>query len=264
VDYRGYEKLLFERDGRMLTITLNNPDALNSTAGTMHAELARVFTELADDEQCDVAILTGAGKAFSAGGGFEGMQRMIDEPMRFEVAGNETKRIVFSMLDCPKPIIAKVNGHAIGLGATMALFSDIIFMAEHAKIGDPHVKVGYVAGDGGAVIWPQLLGYAKAKEYLLTGRLLTGKEAEKIGLINYALPAEQLDAAVLDCANQILANPSRAVQWTKLAINVGLKPIAHTVMEASLAYERLSAMTQDHREAVAALREKRTPVFRGR
>jgi enoyl-CoA hydratase len=263
MDFSSYERLLLQRDGRVLTITLNNPEALNSTTGGMHAELARVFAECADDTGSDVIILTGAGKAFSAGGGYESMQRIIDEPSRFEVLAAEAKRIVYSILDCPKPIIAKVNGHAIGFGATLALFCDVVFAAEHAKIGDPHVKIGYVAGDGGAVIWPQILGFSKAKEYLLTGRLLTAVEAERIGLINYAKPADQLDEAVRQFVDELLANPTYATRWTKLAINVALKPIAHTVMEAWIAYERLSVFTDDHREAVAALREKRAPVFKG-
>jgi len=264
MDFSHYQRLLFERNGRLLTITLNRPEALNATDDLLHTELARVFIECTDDPDSDVIILTGAGRAFSAGGGHEPMQKTIDDPERFEKLSAEAKRIVYSMLDCPKPIIAKVNGHAVGFGATLALFCDVVFAADHARIGDPHVKVGYVAGDGGAVIWPQLLGFAKAKEYLLTGDLLLAPDAVKIGLINYAVPAAQLDQAVADFAAKLLANPTKAVQWTKLSINVGLKPIAHAVLEASMGYERLSIFTEDHREAVAALREKRTPIFRGR
>jgi enoyl-CoA hydratase len=264
MDFSNYQRLLFERSGKLLTITLNRPEELNATDDCMHAELARVFTECTDDAETDVIILTGAGRCFSAGGGYESMQRTIDNPDRFEKLSAEAKRIVYSMLDCPKPLIAKVNGHAIGFGATLALFCDVCFAAEHAKIGDPHVKVGFVAGDGGAVIWPQLLGYARAKEYLLTGDLLAAVDAAKIGLINYALPADQLDKAVLDFAAKIMANPIRAVQWTKLSINVGLKPLAHAVLDASMGYERLSLFTEDHREAVAALRDKRKPIFTGR
>lgn len=263
MDFSRYQRLLFERNGRLLTITLNRPEVLNSTDDLMHSELARVFADCTDDPDSDVIVLTGAGRAFSAGGGHESMQKTIDEPERFEKLSLEAKRIVYSILDCPKPIIAKVNGHAIGFGCTLALFCDVIFAADQAKIGDPHVKVGYVAGDGGAVIWPQLLGFARAKEYLLTGDVLLAVDAAKIGLINYAVPAAQLDQAVADFAAKLLANPSKAVQWTKLAINVGLKPIAHTVLEVSMGYERLSIFTEDHKEAVAALREKRAPSFRG-
>ncbi|WP_044529545.1 enoyl-CoA hydratase/isomerase family protein, partial [Herbaspirillum sp. B65] len=205
--------------------------------------------------------LTGAGRAFSAGGDIEDMQRLIDKPSLFAAGMQRAKQIVFSMLDCPKPIIAKINGHAIGLGATLALFSDLTYAADHAKIGDPHVKVGFVAGDGGAVIWPQLMGYAKAKEYLLTGDLLTASEAERFGLINYAVPAEQLDERVAAMAQRLAKGASQAIQWTKASINIGLKQVAHSIMDASIAYEGLSNITADHQEAVNAFREKRAPVF---
>ena len=264
MDFSTYQRLLFERNERILTITLNRPDALNSTDDRLHAELARVFTEVSEDPETDIVILTGAGRAFSAGGGYEAMQNTIDNPERFEKLSIEARRIVYSLIDCPKPIIAKVNGHAIGFGATLALFCDIVIAAEHAKIGDPHVKIGYVAGDGGAVIWPQLLGYAKAKEYLLTGDVLSAADAEKIGLISRSVPAEQLDEVVLTIAQKIAANPAKAVQWTKLSVNAGLMPVARAVLETSMAYERLSIFTEDHREAVAALRDKRKPVFKGR
>lgn len=264
MDIQSYPGLSLTRSGRILTVMLNRPEQLNAADEGMHSSIARVFSDCADDRETDVVILTGAGKAFSAGGDYNAMQLSIDDPQRFDRLAVEAKRIVFSMLDCPKPIIAKVNGHAIGFGATLALFSDIVFAASHAKIGDPHVLVGYVAGDGGAAIWPQLIGYAKAKEFLFTGRLLTAIEAEKIGLINYALPAEELDRAVREFAERLAAGAAKAIQWTKLSVNVGLKAIVHPVMEASMAYESLSVRTEDHREAVAALREKRPPVFRGR
>lgn len=264
MEMSSYPGLSLTRAGRILTVTLNRPEQLNAADEAMHSSIARVFADCADDRETDVVILTGAGRAFSAGGDYNAMQLSIDNPARFERLAVEAKRIVFSMLDCPKPIIAKVNGHAVGFGATLALFSDIVFAASHAKIGDPHVLVGYVAGDGGAAIWPQLIGFAKAKELLFTGRLLTAVEAEKIGLINYALPAGELDGAVEEFAGRLAAGAAKAIQWTKLSVNVGLKAIVHPVMEASMAYESLSVRTEDHREAVAALRDKRAPVFRGR
>lgn len=264
MDISSYPGLSLTRAGRILTVMLDRPEQMNAANEAMHASLARVFSDCADDRETDVVILTGAGKVFSAGGDYGAMQLSIDDPARFDRLAVEAKRIVFSMLDCPKPIIAKINGHAVGFGATLALFSDIVFAASHAKIGDPHVLVGYVAGDGGAAIWPQLIGFAKAKEFLFTGKLLTATEAEKIGLINYALPAEDLEGAVREFAERLAAGAAKAIQWTKLSVNVGLKAIVHPVMEASMAYESLSVRTEDHREAVAALREKRTPVFRGR
>ena len=167
--YQSYKALSTTFEKRIATIVMNRPDTLNAVDEGMHAELAHIFIDLNEDPEVDVIILTGAGRAFSSGGDINWMQAMIDEPARFEKTAREGKQIVFSILDCEKPIIAKVNGHATGLGATIALFCDVIFASEKAKIGDPHVSVGFVAGDGGAVIWPQLIGYARAKEFLMTG-----------------------------------------------------------------------------------------------
>ena len=189
------------------------------------------------------------------------MQEAIDEPARFEQTIREAKQIVFGLIDCEKPVIAKLNGHATGLGCTIALFCDVIFAAEHAKIGDPHVSIGFVAGDGGAVIWPQLIGYARAKEYLLTGDLMTAAQAAQIGLINYAIPAAELDERVAAFADRLSAGATRAIRWTKMSVNIGLRDLATSIMDASLAYEALSNITPDHAEAVRAFSEKRAPVF---
>jgi enoyl-CoA hydratase len=264
VDLQSYTSLQLQREGRLLRATFNRPETLNAVDRVGHEELARFFTDLATDPLTDVAILSGAGRAFSAGGDLEHIQRMIDEPGLFIDDLPSVKRIVFGMLDCPKPIIAKLNGPAVGLGATIALLCDVIFAAPTAKIGDPHVKVGFVAGDGGAVIWPHLIGHARAKEYLMTGRLLTAEEAEKIGLINHVVPAADLDRVVDEFAQELLSGAMRAIQLTKLAVNIGLKQLAHSVMDASVAFEALSNATADHREAVQALREKRPPRFTGK
>src|SRR5437899_2800526 len=137
----------------------------------MHEELTRLLYDLGRDESIDVVVITGAGKAFSAGGDIDGMRKMYENPELFDRTIFEAKKVIFGILDCEKILIAKVNGDAVGLGATLALFCDIIIAADHARIGDPHVRVGLSAGDGGAVIWPQAIGYAKAKEYLMTGDL---------------------------------------------------------------------------------------------
>lgn len=264
MNFAEYSTLLFERRGRLLYTSFNRPEALNAIGRVAHAELVRFFSELATDSDTDVVILSGVGRAFSAGGDLDYVQEMIDDPDKFIDDIPDVKRIVFGMLDCPKPIIAKLNGHAIGLGATIALLCDVIFAAPTAKIGDPHVKVGFTAGDGGAFIWPHLIGHARAKEYLMTGRLLTAEQAEKIGLINHVVPAAELDRAVDEFAQELLQGAMRAIQWTKLSVNIGLKQQAHAVMDASIAYEALSNMTADHREAVLAMREKRAPKFSGK
>ena len=158
----------------------------------------------------------------------------------FDLTAREAKRIIVSLLDCEKPIIAKLNGHATGFGATLALFCDIIIATETAKIGDPHVQVGFTAGDGGAVIWPQLIGYARAKEYLMTGDLMTAAEAARIGLINHAVPGDELDDRVYGLAARLAAGSQVAIRTTKMSVNIGLKQLVASIMDACLAYEALS------------------------
>lgn len=259
--FDDYQTILFNRRGRVLEVTLNRPDKLNATDAVLHTELARVFTEISNDPDSDIVILTGAGRAFSAGGDVAWMQEAIDVPARFEQTMREARQIVYGLIDCEKPVIAKLNGHATGLGCTIALFCDVIFAAEHAKIGDPHVSIGFVAGDGGAVIWPQLIGYARAKEYLLTGDLMTAHQAASMGLINHAVPADELDDKVNAFADKLAAGASNAIRWTKMSVNIGLRDLASKMMDASLAYEALSNMHPDHAEAVKAFTEKRPPVF---
>lgn len=261
MDYQGFQRLEFERRGRILEVRLAQPERLNAVDGLMHTELARLFPLIAEDDACDVVILTGLGRAFSAGGDLHWMQEMIDDPLMFDQSGREAKQIVYGLIDCEKPVLAKLNGHAVGLGATIALFCDMIFAAEHAKIGDPHIRVGFTAGDGGAVIWPQLIGYPRAKEYLLTGDTVSADEAARMGLINRAVPADQLDQVVEEMALRLINGPTRAIRWTKMTVNMGLRDLATKIMDASLAYEMLSNMTGDHRNAVKALLNKQPVEF---
>jgi enoyl-CoA hydratase len=264
MELSSYSTLRLERQGRLLRATFNRPDSMNAINEEAHQELARFLQEVSTDALTDVVILTGAGRAFSAGGDLAHIQDMIDNPAIFIDDIPNVKRIIFGILDCPKVLIAKINGPAIGLGATIALLCDVIFAAEGAKIGDPHVKIGFTAGDGGAFIWPHLIGHARAKEYLMTGRPLTGTEAARIGLINHAVPAADLDRVVDEFAQELLGGAMRAIQWTKLSVNIGLKQLAQAVLDASVAYEALSNVTSDHQEAVRALREKRDPRFTGK
>jgi len=192
------------------------------------------------------------------------MQKRIDDPELFNRKNLEMKKMIFGLLDLEKPVIARINGDCIGLGATLALLCDISIAVEDAKLGDPHVKMGYVAGDGGAIIWPQLVGFARAKEYLLTGDLLTAKEAERIGLINHAVPRAELDAKVNTLADKLANGATKAIKWTKTSINIPLRQLAHSMLDASLAYEALTNIGADHQEAVTAFQEKRKPKFTGR
>ena len=257
-----YEAIDADLAEGVLTLRLNLPDRLNAVGRQLHEELSWVFIEAARDNDVDIIVLTGAGRAFSAGGDFDFLQHTIDNPQDFDEVAFEGRQIVYAMLECDKPIIGKINGHAIGLGATLALFCDIIFMADHARIADPHVRIGLVAGDGGAVIWPQLIGYARAKEFLMTGDALTAPRAAEIGLINYAVPADELDERVDAFVKRMLDGPLSAVRWTKMAINVGLKQLAHSVLEVSTALEQASNRSGEHRLAVDAARNKTQADFR--
>lgn len=251
-----------ERDGRLLTITLNRPDALNGVNEQMHQDLVDVLHFVADDEGSDVLVLTGAGRAFCAGGDFAYMAQTAQHPERFDRDVRRAKRIVYAMLELEKPIVCRLNGHAVGLGATLALLCDVIFAADGAKIGDPHVSVGLVAGDGGAFIWPQRVGYALAKEYLMTGELVPAKKAAEIGLINHCVPPADLDGAVDAYCQRLLQGSTAAIRWTKVAVNLELKRIAHATLDAGIAYEAVTVRSADHREAVDALQNKRPPVFK--
>jgi enoyl-CoA hydratase len=262
VSYDAYKKLAIGLEGRgVATIVMDRPDQLNAVDAEMHTELAKVFRAMNADPDVRVIILTGRGKAFSAGGDLDWMQRMIDDPSEFERVAVEAKEIVLSMLDIEKPIIAKVNGHAVGLGATLALFCDLIFASTKARIGDPHVLAGLVAADGGAIIWPQLVGYARAKEYLLTGELLVAEDAARIGLINRAVPPEELDALVQGYADKLANGAQKAIRWTKASVNIGLKQLAVSIMDAALGYETVTNVSADHQEAINAIRERRPPNF---
>ena len=257
----SYSTIALARQGRLLTITLNRPEALNAVNFEMHNELAEVFTFAALDPHSDVVLLTGAGRAFSAGGDLGHISRTAENPDQFDHEARIAKRIVFAILDLDKPLVCRLNGHAIGLGATLALLCDVVFAAENAKIGDPHVALGLVAGDGGAAIWPQRCGLGRAREYLLTGELLTAQRAEAIGLVNHCVPAVHLDNAVNAFCGRLLEGATQAIRWTKVVANLELKRIATAVMDAGIAYESLAVRTADHREGVKALMEKRKPKF---
>jgi enoyl-CoA hydratase len=227
----------------------------------LHDDLAEAMAFAQADKHSDVLLITGAGRAFSAGGDLDHIARNAATPTLFDHEAQVAKRIVYTMLDIDKPIVCRMNGHAVGLGATLALFCDVIFAAENAKIGDPHVGLGLVAGDGGAVIWAARIGLGRAKEYLLTGDILTATKAAEIGLINHVLPAEELDAAVYGFCDKLLAGATGAIRATKVLTNLELKRVAHAVMETGIVMESLSVRSADHLEGIAALKEKRKPAF---
>ncbi len=264
MDYGRYEFIKVEKDGKVAVLTLNRPEALNAVNSQLHNELEEVFAAVARDDDVNAVVLTGAGRAFCAGGDVKGMDdRQGDDPLKTRTTLRNAKRLIHNLLDVEQPIISAVNGHAVGLGATIALFGDVIIASENARIGDPHVKVGLVAGDGGSVIWPLLCGLARAKEYLMTGDLMTAAEAERIGLVNHVVPPEQVLPKAMDLAHRLANGPTKAIRWTKLACNKRLRDDVNLVLDASLAVETLSMLSEDHKEATRAFAEKREPEFKG-
>jgi len=176
----------------------------------------------------------------------------------------EARRIVDNLLDLEKPIISAVNGPAAGLGATIALLCDVVIASRNARIGDPHVKMGITAGDGGAVIWPLLIGVNRAKELLMTGDLLSAEDAMRLGLVNRVVDDGQALPEALALARRLASGAPFAVQSTKVSVNKFIKAVSNLVLPYSLAIEELSMTKEDHREAVRAFQEKREPNFSGR
>lgn len=259
-----YQHLGFEYRGRVLTVTMNRPEVKNAADIRMHRELSTVFRDVAGDDRCGVVVLTGAGDAFSAGGDILAMQDKIADRGKWVDTVEEARRIFYGMLELPKPLIARVNGAATGLGATLAVYADIAVAAESAVIGDPHVKVGLVAGDGGALMWPLLVGFQRAKELLFLGDSIDAAEAARIGLVTHCVPDAALDDKVYGLAERLCRVAPLALSWTKRTINHTLRQLAQGTMENGLLMETLSQLTQDHAEAVSAFAQKRRPVFQGR
>ncbi|MBD0416753.1 enoyl-CoA hydratase/isomerase family protein [Oryzicola mucosus] len=262
--YDRYKHLKFSSRSGVLTITLESGSTNAVTAG-MHEDFKTLFTTINQDSDTKVVVITGAGeRAFSAGGDVNDMVKLLSEPMVAAHSMREAGDMLYGLLRLEKPIIARINGHAIGLGATLALFCDLTYAVETAKIGDPHVAVGYTAGDGGALIWPQLIGYQRAREYLLTGDPIIAREAAEIGLITRAVKADKLDETVYGIADRLASGASFAINSTKQAINMVLRRQFEAVIEAHNGLELMSHFTADHAEAAHAFLEKRKPNFTGK
>lgn len=264
--YESYKALDVRRHGKVLVITLDNPP-LNAMTTAMHTELSRIFTDVNRDPETAVVVITGTGdRGFSAGGDIKRMARRVEEAQHDDwVRGNwEAKEIVYGALRLERPLIARINGHAMGLGATLAVLSDFSFMMESAKIADTHVKVGLSAGDGGSLMWPLLIGFMSAKKYLLTGEALTGKQAAELGLVGESVSTiEELDEKVFALADQLASGATRAVNATKMSINMVLRKLLEGVIEAHLGQETYTYLSKDHYAAATGFRDKQTPTFTG-
>jgi enoyl-CoA hydratase len=261
MDYTGYQHLLFERrDNGVLLITLNRPDVLNAAHEAMHTEMAGVWTDVSRDEDTRVAVVTGAGRGFSAGGDLAMVERLAGNYDGTTRMLAEMSALVYNMINCEKPIISAINGVAVGAGLVVALLADISICAEDARLGDGHVKLGAAAGDHAAIIWPLLCGMAKARYYLLTGEMVSGTEAERIGLVSKVLPRPEVLDEALRIAHTIATGSQLAVRLSKRALNSWLRT-AGPIFDQSAAYEMLTFMGPDIRAGATALREKRPPKF---
>jgi enoyl-CoA hydratase/carnithine racemase len=263
MDNDEYQHLEFDRHPHgVLQITINRPERMNATNDRLHTELANVWRDVADDSEARVAVVTGAGRAFSAGGDLDMIERMAGDYRRVAAMATEAAQLPLNMLDCEKPIISAINGTAVGAGLAVALMADISVIAEDARLTDGHLRLGVVAGDHAAVLWPLLCGMAKAKYYLLTADFIDGAEAERIGLVSRCVPREEVLSTALEIATRIATGPQQAVRWTKRTLNHWLRA-AVPAFDASVAYEMLTFMGEDVREGARAIQERRPPEFSG-
>jgi enoyl-CoA hydratase len=262
--YESYKALKIERRGKILVVTLDNPP-MNASTPEMHEELSRIFADINHDDETNVVVVTGSGeKAFSAGGDINAMLKRVTslDHEGWNRTMFEAKHIVNGLLRLEKPLIGRINGHAMGLGATLAVMCDFTYMIGKAKIADTHVNVGLTAGDGGALMWPLLVGFNKARHHLLTGEALTGVQAVELGLITEAFDnIEDLDAKVWARAEQLASGATLAINTTKMAMNLLLRRLMEGMIETHLGWETMTAWTHDHREAAEAFVERREPQF---
>jgi enoyl-CoA hydratase len=246
--------------GPVRLVELNRPDQLNSMSEELHSALATIWEELADDPEARVVVLTGRGRAFSAGGNFDIMTRVQRDSAFRQQNVDEARRIITGMVRCPLPVIAAVNGPAVGLGCSLALLSDLVLIADDAYVADPHVQVGLVAGDGGALVLPLLVGLTRAKELLFLGDRVSAEDAVRLGIANRAVPKDKLLDEAMDLAARLAALPAQALRETKRAVNLHLEQALATVLEPALLAERDSMRSPDHIalvEKIIASRESR-------
>ncbi|MBE1551950.1 enoyl-CoA hydratase/carnithine racemase [Mycobacterium sp. OAS707] len=249
------DELVVTTEGPVRVVRLNRPDQLNGTNRAMHQSLARVWEHLSNDADAQAVIVTGTGPTFSAGGDFDYMQENIDdEAMRAQTIG-EGRAIIRGMVGCPLPVIAAVNGPAVGLGCSIALLCDIVLMAESSFLADPHLRMGLVPGDGG-MVWPALIGLSRAKEYLFLGSRIPPDKAVEFGLASRVLAPDELMPEALALANRLALVPPAALQRTKSALNGYLEAQLDGAFESALTGELHSMGSVEHRDAVANARAK--------
>jgi len=261
MDYADYQHLLFERrPNGVVLITINRPEVMNATNARLHWELTQVWRTIDADPAARVALVTGAGRAFSAGGDISLVEEMAGNAEAVGRTMREAADLVYNIIDLDKPVISAINGVAVGAGLVVALLADISIIAETARFTDGHTRLGVAAGDHAAIIWPLLCGMAKAKYYLLTSDFIDGREAERIGLVSRCVPADKLMETALAVADALAGGSQPAIRFTKRALNNWLRQ-AGPIFDQSLALEMLCFGFEDVKEGARAIREKRAPSF---
>jgi enoyl-CoA hydratase len=264
VDASRYSALEVITKKKVTTITINRPQARNAINEQLHEEIARIWPEIDADPETNVIVFQGSGGSFCAGGDLKWLLASAGDPEKVINIIRDDQLINERMLSVEKPIICKVDGPAIGLGCSLALYCDFVFATQRSVFADPHVSVGLVAGDGGALLWPQLIGYARARRYLLTGDHLPAQEAADFGLITQCVAdAEELDSVADAMVDRMLHGAQHAIRLTKASINASLKQMSVAVTDRAAAFEGLTMMTEDHRIALEAFAAKQPPVFSG-
>jgi enoyl-CoA hydratase len=261
MDASAYEYLeLNLQDDGVLVVSFSNPDKLNAVTARGHSELADIWPEIDRSDAVRAVLLRADGRAFSAGGDFDMITNIIEDESAHRRVLKEARELVRNMIECSKPIVSAINGPAVGAGLAAALLADIPVAAQSARIIDGHTTIGVTAGDHAAVIWPLLIGMAKAKYYLMTNEPLDGAEAERIGLVAKVVENDHLDTFTRDLSSRLASGSGEALGWTKHTLNHWLR-MAYPIFDASVAYEFLGFSGRDAPEGVAAAREKRAPRF---
>ena len=257
-DYDLPDEILIEADGPIRVITLNRPEDLNATNHVLHAGLAALWPQLDADDEARVAVLTGAGRAFSAGGDFRYIDELSKDKALRQLTLMHGRQIVTGMVGCRVPIVAAVNGPAVGLGCSLVALSDIVFMAESAHLADPHVVLGLVAADGGPVVWPLLTSLQLAKEYALTGDRIPARRAAEIGLVNHVCPDGEVMEQAMGCARRIAALPKGAVEDTKRVVNIQMERAVLAALDFALSAEDRSFTSPELRSNIDRMLKRET------